>query len=74
MCVPRQQHLVVESRPAAPLEVVEPEFLLHLLVGLLRTPARIIAAAVTLGCEGTACRGGRPRGPFRGAVTVMAAA
>jgi hypothetical protein len=36
----RQQRVVVQAAPGAPLEVVEPEFFLQLLVRLLAAPAR----------------------------------
>jgi hypothetical protein len=42
-----QECVVVQPAPRAPLEVVEAEFVLHLLVHLLANPASLIAAART---------------------------
>src|SRR3546814_1540739 len=42
----RQERMAVQAHPGAPLEVVEPELLLHLLMRLLAHPAQIGRAHV----------------------------
>ena len=53
----RHQRVSMQPGPGASLEMVEAEFLLELLVGLLADPARLDRA-----CQGAPCRLGRQVG------------